>query len=199
MADYGTVRFEPPPVDLDGDGQAEQFVFELSHGLRLEHMTRTDYIVDGGSNLIAIIDQLYNTLTGEDAPDNLRQTAKIDLGAGEHVVDVEAEVAKGSPNQWGTGDGDPVTDATGEHPVKQIQLLDRVLQKVKIDSSNTATVSIGEYDDDNGAFPSITVAPEQPSGVFDSEQESSTATVSITFIDIFALEQPIDAWNRTAE
>lgn len=193
MTAYDTIVFEPPPVDLDGDGNAEQFKFVFSHNMRQTYETLTDNLIRGGSQIIAILSDIYEQLgDGESLPSNgQRQKFTLDFGAGEHVISLEAVVTEDSPNQFGTGDGS-ATDATGDHVVRQIQLLDRVLQLATVDSRNAATLSVGEYSED-GQFDPLAVTFDNPSFAFDAERESSTATIDISFIEIASLQQPIDA------
>lgn len=195
MPDYHTLTFRPPPVDIDDDGQTEQLVFEFSHSMRQEYETITDYLGKGGSNIIAVLSDLVDSglLDGGN-----NQQFAVTLGGGEHVVSISAEVQQGSPNRWGTGDGDGVTDKTGGHPVAQLQLLDRVLQQTKIDSTNPATVEVGEYSS-SGQYEPIRVVPENPNGIFDAETETSSATIDIRFVEIATLLQPIDAQERGAD
>ena len=208
--DYGTVVFEPPPFDYDQDGTVEHMKFEMSHDLRVAFNTRTGFILGGsGSTLIDIMTDLYEDVTGDTwEGQGRRQGFYLDLGGGEHVVEVECQVSAGSDNQWGTGDGDPVTDATGAHPMEQIQLLDNVLQAAEIDSrpapgdgsypeGHRGTLSIGRYSAD-GPYAPLAVAPEEPQTNFDSEQESATATVDISFVDIFTLGDSTDAAKEDA-
>lgn len=193
--DYHTLVFSPPPVDVDDDGVAEDMEFHFQTNMRQEYQTITDFLAEGGSGIIAVLSDVISSIDGGN-----RQTFKIDAGAGEHIISATAEVSKDSTLRWGTGDGDPVTDATGDGPVKQLQLLDRTLQTATIDSraNNSATVEIGDYST-AGAFEPLDVAFDNPSGVFDAETESSTATVDIAFIEIGTLRQPIDARQRGAE
>jgi len=188
------VVFEPPAFDYDNDGTDESPKFVFTDNLRLGFRTRTGYLLGGsGSTVIDVLTDIYEDLTGNEAQaDGRRQGFYLDLGSGSHVVSVEAQVVKGSSNQWGTGDGDPVTDATGAHPVDQIQLLDRVIQLAEIDSRNPATLSVGRYSA-NGPYPPLDVVPEEPDTSFDTEQESSTATVDINFVEAFAVEDSTDA------
>ena len=208
MSDYQVV-FEPPPYDYDNDGSVEAPKFVLAEGLRVSHQTRTGFLIDGqGSTVIDTITDLYDDLAEGDDLEGRRKGFYLDLGGGAHVVDVEAQVSGPVPpetdHQWGTGDGDPATDATGAHPIEKIQLLDKILQIAEIDSrgpqaslgeypeGHTATLSIGRYSAD-GPYDPLQVAPEEPEFSFDSEQETSTATVSINFVDIFSLGQSTDA------
>lgn len=197
MPDYDTAVFKTPATDI-GTGEEQVFTFEFSTNMRQEYETVTDYLAEGGAGIISVIEGLLDS--GEIGDGGKNQDFKLNLGTGQHVVRIEAEITKGSSNQWGTGDGDPVTDATGAHPVKQAQLLDRVIQETTFDSrDNLARLQIGDYDDSNGPFPGIDVIPENPSFVFDAETESSTATVSMAFVEAANLLQPIDAEERGAE
>jgi hypothetical protein len=178
-----------PPYDIDDDGADEEFRFVLTDNLRIGHLHRTGYIVEGGANAIGAISGLYEDLTGEEVQSDGRgQKFAVDLGGGPHVTEIEGQVSVGSPNRWGTGDGDPVWDQTGAHPLAQAQLLDRVIQLVPVDSSNPATFKLGMYGDE---FPALQVAPEEPEVSFDAEQESSTATVSLGLPDIAGLSTPV--------
>lgn len=192
MTDYGTAVFETPATDI-GTGTAETFTFEFSHDLRQDYESVADYLLKGGSNVVAVLSDSLDFLDGGN-----KQDIRINQGAGQHIIRVEATVAKGSPNTWGTGDGDPVTDATGEHPVKQIQLLDRVIQKTNFDSTTFGRLEVGEYSS-GGPWERPKVVPLKPNFVFDAERESSTATVSLGFLEVAALEEPIDAQDRTPE
>lgn len=182
-----TATLTLPPTDYDDDGDLETAEFVLTDNIRLTHLNRTGYLIEGGSNIISVLAPLF-AQAGIDLPSDGRdQQFKVDLGGGEHVTELEGQVAQGSPNQWGTGDGNSVWDKTGAPPVEQIQLLDRCIQLAKIDSASPATLSVGMYGDE---LPALHVAPEQPELSFDSEQESSTATISIGLVEIASLTTP---------
>ena len=182
-----TLTLTFPPHDYDGDGNTRTAKFVLTDNLRLSFRNRMRPLIDSGGNIIGALGQLYAALTGEDI-DGFRQNFSIDLGGGEHVVEVEGQVVKDSPNQWGTGDGDETWDKTGAHPLEQAQLLDRCFQIVKIDSVSPATLSIGMYGNE---FDALDVKPEDPEEAVDFEQESSTATVSMNLVELASISSPV--------
>jgi len=204
-----TVKFKPPRFDIDGDGTAEQFVFEYSDNLTISHRTRTGYLTGengGTSATIDILTDLADGLTGQDiSREGRRQSLFTDLGGGTRVVETTGQVITGdSTHQWGTGDGG-VWDATGETALTKVQLLDEVLTLAEIDSrpadgnypdGHLATVEVGEYSE-SGRWGPLNVVPEQPEGSVDFERESSTATIDINYIAAASLDIAFDAAKQS--
>ncbi len=196
-----------PRFDIDDDGEVEDFQFVMDANLRLSHQHRTGYLIEGGSNVVDILTDIYEQLGGDAPSDGKKQQILVDLGGGQHITEVEGQISEGSSNRWGTGDGHPTWDQTGAKPYKQIQLLDRVLQLAEIDSrpappdkndypdGHAATLSIGMYGEE---FPALSVAPEQPEVNFDAEQESSTATVSMSCVELASLGSPVSQKQNTS-
>ena len=181
-----------PEHDYTGDGSTQTAKFVLSGDLRYTEMNRTGLLFEGGSSLAALFGDLAESL-GEENDYGNNQKLAIDVGGGEHVIEVDAQVVEGSTNRWGTDDG-TVWDKTGAAPYEQVQIFNRALQQTKIDSKSPATLSIGLY---GSELESIDVIPEQPEGSFDSTQESSTATISVSLVELASLDLGDQDANRT--
>ena len=190
-----TVVFDPPGNDIVPDGV--EFHIPLSNG-RLEHVTRTGFVLDGvGSTLIDTLSDVFGEFTDADiSGEGARAGVYTDLGGGQHVIRLETELTTGASYQWGDGSGTR-WDATGEDVRTQMQLFDRVMQLVEIDSrpGHKATLSVGEYST-GGDWDELRVVVEQPEEVIDYERESSTGTFSATFIEAYPIDKAVDALKR---
>jgi hypothetical protein len=187
-------------ADVDNDGSAETGVFRAKHNIMYSFGTRTGPIGEGGSQLWSIIASWYEDQTGSQVlGDGKRQQLRLDLGAGAHTCELDFKGFEGSSLQWGDPTeavGSPA-NATGEHVIDQMQVLDRFLQVAEIDSrdGHAATLEVGEYSE-NGRYNPINVAPEDPEVTFDSENQSSVFSGSITFVEIATLGDAYDATQR---
>lgn len=198
---FGEATLTLPPVDVDQDGDTEQGVFVIKSNVTIAMETRTGRIGGSGrlSRVNAVVTDYLDSQTDQSfAGDGKRQQFRLDLGSGEHVIEVNFQGFEGSSHQWGdTGDGGTSADATGEHVNRQMELVDRYLQMCEIDSrpGHTATLEVGNYSTD-GYYEPLVVAPEQPRVEFDATEQSSTFDGSLTFVEIASLSNPFDADAR---
>jgi len=189
-----------PNADVDNDGSAETGVFRAKSNIRYSFGTRTGPIGEGGSQLWSIFASWYENQTGDQLlGDGKRQQLRLDLGAGAHTIEVDFMGFEGSGYQWGDPNesvGSPA-NATGEHVIDQMQVLDRFLQVAEIDSreGHAATLEVGEYSE-AGRYDPVKVAPEDPEVTFDSENQTSVYDGSITFVEIATLTESFDADQR---
>ncbi|WP_135807364.1 hypothetical protein [Halorussus marinus] len=197
---YGEGVLTLPPADVDQDGNDEQGVFVFKTNITIAMETRTGRIGSGKlSQANAVFSDWVEDQTGEEfAGTGKRQQLMLDLGAGEHVIEIDFQGFEGSTHQWGdSGEGGTASDATGENVNRQMELLDRYLQVCEIDSrpGHEALLEVGNYSTD-GYYEPLTVAPEQPRVEFDAEEQSSTFDGSLTFVEIASLSNPYDAASR---
>lgn len=204
-----TVRFELPPFDIDGDGNAESLVFEYSDNLTITHSTRTGYLTGENGSTSTIIDILTDLIGDVSDVDidrqGRRQSLFTDLGGGTRVVETRGDtVTSDGEHQWGTGNGGK-WDATGEDALTKIQLLDEALTLAEIDSrpadgnypeGHLATLEVGQFSD-NGRWDPLGVVPEQPQGTAEFEQRSSAATIDINYVAAVSLDIAFDATKQT--
>jgi hypothetical protein len=199
MVEYAKAELTLPPADVDGDGQKEVGTFVFASNVTIAFETRTGRIGSNKlSNAVSVVSDWYEQQTGEEAPGGKRQKAMLDLGFGEHVIEIDFEGYEGSTHQWGdTGEGGTATDATGDPVNRQMELLDRYLQVCEIDSrpGHEATLEVGNYSAD-GYYDPLVVAPEQPRVEFDANEQSSSFDGSLTFVEIASLSNSYDAQSR---
>ena len=194
-----TLVFDPPGNDIVPD----DVVFELpSDNARVEHVTRTGFILNGaGSTVKDVLSDLFGEFTDADIDgEGARAGVYLDLGGGQHVLRVESELhGPGAEYQWGDG-SNTRWDATGEDVETQMQLFDRVMQLVEIDSrpGHAAYLSFREYSED-GDWAPLRVIIEQPEEIVDYQRESSTGTFSATFIEAYPVDRAVDALKRGIE
>lgn len=187
-------------ADVDGDGGDETGAFHLVGNVSISQEIQKDYLVDNTSpNLV----QATNIIPGVDVIN--RQGAYEDVGAGQHIFEIEfigwdgATDGNGDPVPWGDGSGTFPADATQDEPFRQLQCFNRYLQLSQPDSFDPATLHIGEYSDgthgDDGAFAPLNVTVQGPRGTHTAE-DFSTFSGTFTALEVVKLDQPIDLAER---
>lgn len=196
---FGEAKLTLPPADIDGDGTDEQGVFVFKSDVTIAMQTRTGRIGSGRLNQVnAAIVQFLESQTGDLKGMGNRQQFRLDIGAGEHLIEIDFQGYEGSTAQWGdSGKGGTATDATGGDVNRQMELLDRYFQRCEIDSrpGHQATLEVGNYSKD-GYYSPLVVAPEEPRVEFDATEQSSSFDGSLTFVEIASLEHAYDAVTR---
>lgn len=145
---------------------------------------RTGYILDGsGSTWTAIFSDILgeSNLFGEDF--GFRQGIYLDLGGGEHIVELEATGWEGSNLPFG-GVG-------GQDPSTQMNVLENVLVETQIDSVSPATIEFGEYSS-GGMFSPLNVVVEGPR-ITRSQRSPSTFDIEMVFIETASFESGVFA------
>lgn len=172
-----------PDAEIDGSTVTGEFVFPTN--VRYELGTETSDLFQS-SGTASVVSQLvleYIETNNVDLGDGFRKELSFDAGAGQHIVTLDFSGYTGSNHRWGaTGNGGDPTDATGEDLHAQMCVLDRYLQKATIDSENPAILEISEYSS-AGRYAPLKVVPRNPQVVFDSVEESSVFTGSMTFVE----------------
>lgn len=179
--------FRPPKITIPNariDGSTVTGVFEWPDEVAYELTVETDAMFDSAGVSSQLSQVFLEYFKGEDvdAGEGLRQELSFDAGLGRHVCTVDARAVSSSPHQWGTDDGNPMTDATGSDVHHQAAVLDKFLNTATLDSFNPATLEVGEYSTE-GVFGPIPVVPRNPNIRFDSTQESSTVDLSIDWVE----------------
>jgi len=202
---------ELPEGDIGAPDDPVQGTFVLAGQLNIIPSFRTGFLIGGRGSQI---NNVLQTSSGGDGEKG--QGFFIDLGGGAHTIEVEfrgwkgAEVPSGydsngkptgwEPVQWGnTGDPDTNTyaDATGDHPLSQLNLLEQYLRHIKIDSNAPATLQYGEFSAD-GKFEPLAVVLEGPQ--FNrSHDRSSSFDGNMTMIEAATLDEVYSAVERGAE
>jgi len=210
-----TIEIEGDP---DGDGRRTA-TFQLytggEQGLSINEEQRTEVRATPGSAALALIDGTIGDFV--DAPIN--KDLFINLGSSQFAVTIDfnswegATGPEGNPLQWGdTGDPDTFTksDATGEHPTRQIACFFWWLRNTRVSSvsgelfpgagiagDGPATLSYGQYRE-GGVYDPLQVVFESPGADFPGES-MSTFTGQITCIEAIDAGDPIDAVARTTK
>lgn len=165
--------------------------FEMAGSLTVTESIRTGYLVGGqGSSVWSFV----GDLAGVD--ESKREQLFVDLGAGSHTVEISfegwegAQDADGNSLQWGDT-GDPTTltdtDATGAHPVAQMQCLIGYLKRNTADSFGAATLEYGQRTSDSSTvFGPLEVAVEGPNirKAFDEGRRMSGEMTLVSTADI---------------
>ncbi|WP_135851296.1 hypothetical protein [Halorussus salinus] len=187
-----------PNVDVNGDGEMETGVFVM-RDVEIDFSVRTEFAVGGrGGEANTAISELVGD--GE----STRKGIHLDAGTGDHVVDISFSGWRGSDGQWGdTGDPTELTpsDATGEEPVTQMQMLDRYLSVGEVDSTNPAELEVGQYTSD-GVWDTpalgvdhLDVVVKGPENAYATDRPS-TYDGTITCVETTDLSRPLDATRR---
>lgn len=203
MTELGYAAFEiEAPVASDGSLKTGRFeVVGAAEGrYSLTESIRTGYLIDSGfDNVVSI----YNQLTENDAP--LRQGVHLDLGGGEHAVELEFEnpgestTPDGTVAQWGssvdTADGPNPHTATGAAKEQQMAVLMNYLRKGRTDSFTPATLQFGEIHPGGFLEDSLDVAIEQPNTTLTNDSPSRF-DVAITFVATSDIKQTLAGKQR---
>ncbi|PSP80164.1 hypothetical protein BRC81_02950 [Halobacteriales archaeon QS_1_68_20] len=168
-------------ADVDGDGSKEAGKFELRRGSQQSPFETESGIemlqpigAPGSGSLDTIVN-LWSTLSGGEPG---RKDLTLDLGAGQHYVEISFAHAPGDV-QWGDGSGSLPADAThANHPLTQEACLLWYLLVGTYDSRGGATLEYGEWHED-GAFGPLDVVPMQPSLSWDAGEQQSELSGSI--------------------
>jgi len=182
-------------------------------GLSINEEQRTQVKATPGSGFLALIDGTIDEFV--DVPIN--KDLFINLGSSQFAVTIDfnswegATGPDGEPLQWGdTGDTSQFTqsDATGEHPTRQIACLMWWLRNTRVSSiegelfpgagifgDGPAVLRYGQHRED-GVYDPIECVLENPGADFPGASPS-TFTGSITCIEAIGLGDPIDATART--
>lgn len=173
-----------------GNSISPSLVFEAT-SVGVTHNTDLTAL-GGGSSAIAVLSDLAGV---EDVQaEGKRQSARLDLGAGLHITELDFSSYEGSSDRWGAPDGNGGPwDATGDEPRAQLQTLDNALRLTTIDSRNPATLKVGKYSGQSGEFDPLEVAPLESPLTFDNEVNASRFTGRLRFIDIASVTGALDA------
>lgn len=200
----------------DGAGRRDA-TFEMytggEEGLSINEEQRTEIRAAPGDALLSLIDGTVGDFV--DVPIN--KSLFLNLGGSQFAATIEfnswegATGPDGDPLQWGdSGDTSQFTqsDATGEHPTRQIACLMWWLRNTRISSiegelfpgagvfgDGPAVLRYGQHRED-GVYDPIPVILENPGADYPGES-MSTFTGSITCIEAIGLGDPIDATART--
>lgn len=152
--------------------QAGGNTFSFRGDLEVNVGVRTGYILDGsGSTWTALFSEFLNDIPGFDV--GLRQGIFLDLGGGEHIIEVEAKAWTGSDLAFG--------GAAGADPVTQMGVLENTLVETQIDSFSPATIEVGEFSS-QGRYSPLSVVIEGPR-ISHSTVEPSTIDVNFVAIE----------------
>lgn len=182
------------PVDVDGDGNDETGEFHMVGDLEVTPGLRTGYLVGGrGSTILSVIANLSGL--GE----SKRRQFFIEAGGGARTTEVSFRGWEGAidgnddPVQW--GDSDTVertkTNATGQDPITQIDVLMRYLEIAEIDSRNPAVLEYGEFSS-KGLYEPMDVVVEGPN-MTRAAQDGSWYTGSVMMISAADINELWDA------
>ena len=202
--------------DPDGQGRRDA-VFEMYHGgedgLSIAPEQRTQVKATPGSGFLALIDGVV----GDQIDVPINKDLFINLGGSQFAVTINfnswegATGPEGDPLQWGDSGDDSTfekSDATGEHPTRQIACLMWWLRNTRISSvegelfpgaeivgDGPAVLRYGQHRE-GGVYDPIPVVLENPGADYPGGSPS-TFTGSITCIEALSLGDPIDATART--
>lgn len=128
--------------------------YAMHGGISISAGVRTGYILDGsGSTFTAIFQSLIESGNSLFSGIDQRKGIYLDLGGGEHIVEIEFQGWEGSDLAWG--------NSTGAAPITQVNELERQLVTTQVDSFRPATLEYGEWSS-SGQYSPISVAVESP-------------------------------------
>lgn len=188
-------------ADPDNDGSTETGVFEMAGELTVTPGVRTGFLVNGqGAQVNSIISQLVNDGALDDS--NKRRGFYVDLGGGQHTVEIEflgwkgSQDAAGNDLQWGDDPqpGRSQTSATGQDPITQIDVLTRYLTTGTFDSQNPATLEYGEFSS-QGLYDPLEVVIEGPQATREARDDDAY-TGRMVCIAAAAFDDYYDATER---
>lgn len=194
------IRMELPNVDVDGDGNAENGVFEFRN-YRLEQRIRSGFLVGGGGS------QVRQTIQDKIAETNGISQYKdffVNEGTGERVIAMQFRAAAGDTADTVTW-GDPnesqgtIANATDQGPFERMQVLEHYLAALSEDSRNPITLRFGGYDSgdlfDSGDLntDSLNVVLENPTLTYEPREEPSGFSGELTFLEAVADDAVISA------
>lgn len=176
--------------DPDGDGNLETGEFHMKGNAEITPGQRTGYIVGGaGGNINAF----FGSLLG--GGQSRQKGIFLGAGGGTRMWQVSFRQWEGSDLQWGdTGNGGTATDATGEDPITQIDVMLEYLSTADIDSRAPATLEYGEHWS-GGRFDPVDVVIEQPQ-MTNAAEDGSWFDGDITFLNAADLREALDALQR---
>lgn len=162
--------------------------FAMKGNLEISAGVRTGFILDGsGSTWTALFSDWLNDIPGFDV--GMRQGIFLDLGGGEHIVEVEATGWTGSDLAWG--------GVSGADPITQLNVLEKTLVSTQIDSFSPATIEFGEFSS-QGMYSPLNVVVEGPR-MTHSTQKVGSVDVTMVFIETATFDTGafLDALART--
>ena len=162
-------------ADVDGDGDVENGVFDMSTGIELNPSIRTGKLIGNGASTAASVMNYFIDL------DAGRAGFSLDAGGGAAVATISFQSFEGSDGRWGDGSGNDQADAEGDDVWRQISVLHQYLDVGTYDSRSPAVLEWGEHATD-GVYDPYTVTPEEPSQVFDAKEETSVHQGDITLV-----------------
>jgi len=169
-------------ADVNADGAAETGRFDLSKNVELSPRIRTGPLIGPtGSTVGALVD----SVTGDEQG---RAGFRLDAGGGAFVVDINFISFTGSDGRWGDGSSDPMADAEGEGPLRQMSVFLQYLNVGTFDSENAGTLEFAEYSS-SGEYTPIAVAPEEPQVTYAANDKGPAFDGSITLVATRSISQ----------
>lgn len=153
--------------------------FHMEGDIEITAGIRTGYLLGGTGS------QVVGFLSGE--------ASEFRFGfGGPQFWEINFRGWEGSDLKWGdSGSGGTPTDATGEDPLSQMDVLMEYMAKSNMDSGQPATLEYGEYSD-QGRFSPQTVSPEQPQ-MTRAAEDGSWVDGSMTLLATKEGEDIVDA------
>lgn len=174
-------------------GSTVDGTFVFSSQVRVETEVRTQEFFQSDGATAHALSSLIDFVSEGDGGEGIRQEVSLDFGGGINAWTLDYQGATASSDRWGdSGNGGTQTDATGEDIHAQMCVLDKYLNSTTIDSDNPAVLEVAEYSE-AGRYDPISVVPENPNAVFDSQEQSSVFDGSITLVETADLREVYDA------
>jgi len=150
-------------------------VYEARGNVRFEEQQQTQYVLDGLGAIGAVASGQLGQST--------YAKPRIGVGSGTRTFQVRFESWTGDTSQWGGL-------AADRHPVAKMQHFGDALASVPFSSGATVTLSYGEYSTAGDLEP-LAVTPAEVDLPFDTREESSSFTGSITWIETLDINQAV--------
>lgn len=177
--------------DPDGDGNLETGEFHMAGNAEITPGIRTGYLVGGAAGNV---NAFFGSLLGNGQ--SRQEGIFLGAGGGTREWEVSFRGWEGSDLRWGdTGNGGTATDATGEDPLTQIDVLLEYLSTADIDSRAPATLAYGQHWS-GGRFDEVDVVVEGPR-MSRSAEDGSWFDGDFSFLAAADLAEVIDGAVRT--
>lgn len=165
-------------------------VFEASGELSYTFDTESNFLFSGLQNSLALYEQYVSGDGGQPGrSDSIKQGVFLGSGAGVHRIEVSFDQYKGSTEQWGSAN-------QSDSALTKLLVLDRAINKQRIDTDSPATLEIGEYSD-AGQYNPLTVVIKQANLAYDARDQSSKFRGSMDFWESTSLEEASQSLQRT--
>ena len=168
-------------------------VYEFTEDLIVDENQNPQPIYDGGGNFETLFKRFVDSLSGGGGAGTPMQSAIVSTGAGQRSFNVEAQIYKGSSDQFGG------VASSADARRKAQQLMNDLAESI-VDANSPATFEWYEYSD-TGKFEPISVIPLERDIDRNNRDPNSSSAVGVRFtlVESADLSQTIDSVNDASD